>query len=551
MIFGAMQDYALTIDKFIDHAAKWHPDAQVVTAIAAKDADGAEQGRVIRTNYAELREQAKRVSSVLLAKGVKVGDSVATLAWNTQAHLECWYGIMGMGAVCHTLNPRLNIKDLADMLAQSGARILIVAEDMVDQAAAIRSLANGIEHVFVIDTEQASAAASSLDVTDLKSLFSDAKADARWGEFDENSPCGLCFTSGTTGSPKGVTYTHRANYLHTMRQLQADVSGIVASDSILVAVPMFHANAWGLPFAAPAVGAKLVLPGQATTGEALAQLIAREDVTLAVAVPTLWLALYDYLDKSGMVLPSLKRIMVGGAAMPPALMRRIEASGVTLQTSWGMTELSPLGTAAVLSSMDRSPETVGRPAIGIDLMLADTEGRRLEKQRGTEGHLHARGHSVVERYFGNMESACTKGWFPTGDLAMIDDDGLLSITGRSKDLIKSGGEWINPAILEAHITALPGVAHAAVIARYDAKWGERPVLVLEEQGPDTLSDADILAVLSGKVARWWLPDVIERVKTMPLSSTGKIDKLLLRDQFSTAKANSGASGVLERLEARD
>lgn len=550
MISGAMQDYSLTIDKFIDHAAKWHPGSQVVTATGDGNASGA-QRPVSRTSYAKLRARAKQVSGVLAANGVKLGDAVATLAWNSQAHLECWYAIKGMGAVCHTLNPRLDIKALADMLSQSRARILIVAADMTEAAAAIRSRVSGIEYIFVIDVERESEVRSSGGGTDLESLISETRMDVRWGEFDENSPCGLCFTSGTTGAPKGVTYTHRANYLHTMRQLQADVSGIVASDAILVAVPMFHANAWGLPFAAPAVGAKLVLPGKVTTGKALTELIVQEGVTLGVAVPTLWLALYDYLDESGTKLPSLKRIMVGGAPMPPALMQRIEASGVILQTSWGMTELSPLGTATVLSSPNRSPETVGRPAIGIDLMLADHEGRTLEQQRGVEGHLHARGHSVLDRYLGERTTTCTNGWFPTGDLAMIDDAGLLSITGRSKDLIKSGGEWINPSILEAHVAGLPSVAHAAVIARHDAKWGERPLLVVETRGTDRLSDADLLAALHGKVPRWWLPDAIERVATMPLSPTGKINKLLLQDRYSTAKASSGASDALESLETRD
>jgi len=524
MIDGAIQDYPLTLDKVLNHAARWHPDKEVVTAHA--------DGRRSRIGYADLRDRARRVSSILEGLGVERGSRVATLAWNTQAHMECWYAIMGMGAVCHTLNPRLTAEQLAWMLGQSEAAILIVSGDLQPLAAAVVARARAVRQVLLIDCAE-DAASSRVEIagaTPLEDKIATAFGEPSWGDFPETAPCGLCFTSGTTGNPKGVTYTHRGNFLHMMRQLQADVSGLTAHDVVLPVVPMFHANAWGLPFAAPATGAKLVLPGREADGASLARLIAREGVTVAVGVPTVWLGLMDHLDSEGLELPSLKRIMVGGSPMPPALMRRIEARGIALQTSWGMTELSPLGTAASPGDT-RSPDCAGRPAIGIDLMLADQSGEALPEQRGAEGHLWVRGASVVERYFGQTSSATRNGWFNTGDLARLDAKGQLYITGRSKDLIKSGGEWINPAEMEAIFSSMPEVALAAVIGRPHPKWGERPVLLIEFRKGQELEDAAMLAELKGKVPTWWIPDEIISMPSMPLAGTGKVDKQALRKQY--------------------
>ncbi|WP_370177892.1 AMP-binding protein [Alteriqipengyuania sp.] len=525
MLPGTMQPYALTLDKFLDHAAKWHPHAQVVTAT--------DSGPPARIDYAGLRVQAKRVSAALAERGVKHGDCVATLAWNTQAHLESWYGIIGIGAICHTLNPRLLPEQLASMLNQSGARILILSADLHDLPRQVLATTPAVEEILLIDgdAEPKSIANGARRVGTLAAATEHANGDTEWGTFDENAPCGLCFTSGTTGQPKGVTYTHRGNYLHTMRQLQADVAGITGEDSVLTVVPMFHANAWGLPFSVPAVGGKLVLPGRRSDGAALAQLIIEEDVTIAVGVPTVWLGLMDHLDEVGLSVPSLKRIMVGGAPMPPALMERIEARGIRVQTTWGMTELSPLGTATPPEGVARDPLTSGRPAIGIDLMLTDAEGTPLERQRDAEGHLWVRGPSVVERYLDQEEPATRDGWFDTGDLARIDAAGALTITGRSKDLIKSGGEWINPAEIEAIIGAHPDVALVAVIGREHEKWSERPVLVVELRQDVEVSDEALLDTLDGKVANWWRPDTVHRLANMPLAATGKVDKLRLRSEY--------------------
>jgi len=528
MIDGTMQEFALTLDKFLDHAAKWHPRAQVVT--------GRDGGKTDRVGYADLKTRSQRISTLLRdLLGVGFGDRVATLAWNTQAHVETWYAIMGIGAVCHTLNPRLTVAQIASMLAQSQCRCIIASADLAALAQQIVDRTPAITHVLIVDgsVDDWKGNRDRPVVLALEELMAAAHSPAVWGGFDERAPSSLCFTSGTTGAPKGVTYTHRSSFLHTLRCLQKDAMGFAAADSVLTVVPMFHANAWGLPFAIPAVGAKLVLPGRHADGAHLAQLIAAEEVTIAVGVPTVWLGLVDHLDATGGELPSLERIVVGGAALPPALMERIERRlGVSVQTSWGMTELSPSGTISAPGDPHRLAAVSGRPAVGVDLLLTDAGGHPLPEQRNVEGQLRVRGASVIECYFGESRPAIdSNGWFNTGDLARIDLDGNLIITGRAKDLIKSGGEWINPAEIEAIIGQLPEISLAAVIARPDPKWGERPILLVELRDQQTISDEALLGALEGLVARWWIPDAVIRLQKMPLGLTGKIDKLRLREQF--------------------
>lgn len=526
MIDGSMQDYPLTLDKFLLHAAKWHPRAQVVSAGG--------QG-IDRIGYAELADRARGVSGVLAELGIRTGERVATLAWNSCAHVEAWYAIMGMGAVCHTLNPRLTAAQLASMAVQSEARVLIASADLLALALQMAAQASGIARILVIDGGIAGELpAGAPPVSLLEPLIADAARDIAWGEFPETAPSGLCFTSGTTGAPKGVTYTHRSSFLHTLRLLQADGMAISA-DTVLAVVPMFHANAWGLPFAVPAAGGKLVLPGRSNDGASLARLIESEGVSVGVGVPTIWLGLVEHLEASGGTLPSLERIIVGGTPLAPALMARIERRlGVTVQTSWGMTELSPSGTVARPRDPARRAELSGKPAIGVDLLLTDANGTPLPEQRDHEGHLRVRGAAVVERYFGQAEAATdAAGWFATGDLARIDRDGNLTITGRAKDLIKSGGEWINPAEIEAVVGALPQVSLAAVIGRADPKWGERPVLLVEMRDA-AVSDEELLAPLRGRVAPWWIPDAVVRLDAMPLAPTGKIDKIRLRARYGSA-----------------
>ena len=523
---GVMQDYALTVDRFLDHGAKWHGRAKVITA--------GPQGDTV-VGYSALRERANRLSGALLDLGLKSGDRIATLAWNTQGHVEVWYAAMGAGMVCHTLNPRLTVAHLTTMILAAQDRILVVGAGLADMARALVEACPCIERLILLDGDQGEVV-GNLPTTDLEILLAGGGRPAVWGEVDERALAGLCFTSGTTGTPKGVGYTHRSNYLHTIRSLQADALALTSNDTILVAVPMFHANAWGLPFAAPAVGASMVLPGRVTDGRSLAGLIQRHGVTVGVGVPTVWLGLLDHLDATGEETPTLERILIGGSSCPDALIRRMETRlGVTVQTSWGMTELSPQGTVSPRASEPGAARGSGRPPMGLDLLLTDAEGTPLPDQRNVVGHLKVRGHSVVQRYFGAAASALDpQGWFDTGDLAIIDDEGNLTLAGRSKDLIKSGGEWINPVEIEDIVGALPSIGLVAVIGQVDAKWGERPLMVVEQAKGQSIDDAALKASLKGRVADWWIPDRIVRVPTMPLAATGKIDKTRLRATYGGA-----------------
>lgn len=521
-----MQAFPLTLDQILRHAARWHPDAEIVSARA----DGATD----RIGYAALLDRSLRISSLLARFGIGIGDRVATLAWNSQDHVAAWYGIMGMGAVCHTLNPRLTVTQLGAMTVETGAKILIASADLLPIAQEIAARAPSVTRILVIDgAVDAVRSNTTPPVQSLAALIADIAPDFAWGGFEETAPCGLCFTSGTTGAPKGVTYTHRSSFLHTLRILQVDVMAISGRDTVLAVVPMFHANAWGLPFALPAVGGRLVLPGRQADGESLARQIASEAVTIGVGVPTVWLGVVEHLEATGETLPSLQRVIVGGAPMAPALMERIErVLGVSVQTSWGMTELSPSGTVAPPHDPQRNASVSGRPALGVDLLLTDAEGAPLPEQRGHEGHLHVRGAAVVDRYFGTEVPATdAEGWFPTGDLARIDARGNLTITGRAKDLIKSGGEWINPAEIEAVVGAMPQVSLAAVIGRADAKWGERPILLVEMHGDTAVEDEVLLESVRQRLASWWVPDAVIRLAQMPLAATGKIDKLRLRADY--------------------
>lgn len=523
---GAMQRYALTLDHFINHAAKWHGAAEVVT--------GGSGGVSTRIGYAALRDRSRRLSGALRSLGLARGDNLGVLAWNSQAHMECWYGAMGVGIVCHTLNPRLSYAHLAEMIQQAANRVLMISPDLAPLVEKLVPLCPTLEHVVVLDEPGAGVSLPSCGRTRVwryEELLAERGEATEWGGFDENAPAGLCFTSGTTGAPKGVTYTHRSNYLHTVHLLQADVSGLTSRDSVLLAVPMFHANGWGWPFAAPGVGAKLVLPGRHQDGPSLANLINAEGATVAAGVATVWLGLADYLDQSGAEVPSLQRIMLGGSSVPQALMDRLEKRlGVSVLTSWGMTEMSPLGTVTPATTPTRRASQAGRPPIGVDLQITDSAGVPLPEQRGHEGQLRVRGASIIERYFGHDQLAVdANGWFNTGDLAVIDAEGHVSITGRTKDLIKSGGEWINPGEIESIVGALPEVALVAVVGRAHEKWGERPILIIEPRKGTQISDEALLnALRRARVANWWLPDAIVRVAAMPLAMTGKIDKKRLR-----------------------
>jgi len=478
------------------------------------------------------------LSGALIALGGKPGDRVGTLAWNTLAHLETYYAIMGAGMVCHTLNPRMTADHLATIVEEADDRIIAVSSDLLPLLSEVAERCPAIRHVILLEspgTQHALPSGASLWA--YEALLETHGHPTDWGQFNELIAAGLCYTSGTTGPPKGVIYTHRSNYLHTLRALQADAMAFTAADTVLVGVPMFHANGWGIPFAAPAVGANMVLPGRQMDGASLARLLSEEKVTVAVGIHTLWLGVADHLESSGESLPDLQRIIIGGSSCPENLIERIEHRlGARVQTSWGMTELSPLGTILPIGTTDRPPLSAGHPPMGLDLKLVDETGQSLPDQVGTVGHLRVRGASVVDRYFGESVSALDEGgYFDTGDLAMLDETGNLTISGRSKDLIKSGGEWINPTEIEAVVGSEPAVSLVAVIGMPDEKWTERPLLVVQPQSGRDLDVASIVDSLRDKVASWWIPDRLVRIADMPLTGSGKIDKNQLRADFAAGK----------------
>ena len=520
-----MQSYPLTVDKFLDHAAKWSPRSGIVWA-----EQGVPQGRA---DYAALRERSNRLSGAFKSLGLVSGDRVATLAWNSQHHLETYYATMGAGFVCHTLNPRFTVAHLAAIVNEAGDRVLAVASSLEPLLRELAPLCPTVEHVVFLDGDLSVPpvlAGSTAKLWSHESLLQARGAPVAWGDFDENAPAGLCYTSGTTGAPKGVLYSHRSNYLHTLRSLQADAMGLTSDDVVLVAVPMFHANGWGLPYAAPAVGARLVLPGRHADGASLAKLIRDEGVTLAVGVHTLWLGMVEHVEATGMTLPSLERVLIGGSSCPAALIRQIEQRlDVQVQTSWGMTELSPMGTIAPPGAAWSEGQASGRIPMGLDLKLTDADGQMLPQQRDVVGHLKVKGASVIDRYYkADADALDDEGYFDTGDLASLDAAGYLTIRGRSKDLIKSGGEWINPAEIEDILGRHPAISQVAVVGKTDPRWVERPVLVVELRDGEPFRPDDLLACLRGEVASWWIPETVLRVDAMPLGATGKIDKNRLR-----------------------
>ena len=534
---GLMQDWPMLVHRFIDHAALNHKGAEIVSRTV--------EGGIHRTGYGPIRTRAKALARALQKKGIRPGDRIATLAWNTYRHLECWYGIAGMGAVYHTLNPRLHADQIAWITNHGGARALIYDNCF---APIVEAIAPKLKHVefFVALGDEIAPVKTKKKVLAYEKLIG-GKGDFTWTALDENSACGLCYTSGTTGDPKGVLYSHRSNVLTALIAGQSSSLHMGPRDRMMPVVPMFHANGWAIPFFAPMTGASLVLPGAKLDGASLHELLETERVTITAGVPTVWLNLLQYMDQNGLKLSHLKRVCIGGAAAPRAMIERFEdVYGVEVTHAWGMTEMSPIGArSSIKPPLDKLPRErqldfkvkQGFPHFGIDMKITDDRGKARPHDGKSFGRLKVRGPNVARAYFkGAGKEAFEKdGWFDTGDVATMDGEGFMQITDRSKDVIKSGGEWISTIQIENLAVGHPAVAEAAVIGIAHPKWDERPLLIVVLK-PGAAADKEaLLGHLEGKVAKWWLPDAVAFVDEIPHTATGKIRKTELRRRFADFK----------------
>lgn len=529
---GLMQDWPMRVHRFLDHAALYHQGARIVGRTVG--------GGIHRTTYPEIRARALKLTGALGRRGIKKGDRVATLAWNTHRHIEAWFGIAGTGAVYHTLNPRLFPNQIGWILNHGGARML-----MFDACFAplVEQIAPHLKHVetYVALSDAAPKLKSPGKIIAYEDLIKGK--EGRWAEVDEKDACGLCYTSGTTGEPKGVLYSHRSNVLHTLLAGQSPGLGLSARDVMLPVVPMFHANGWGIPFLAPMTGASLVLPGPKLDGASLYEQLESERVTVTAGVPTVWLLLLQYLQNNGLSLSHLKRVLIGGAAAPPAMIRAFEDRGIAVTHAWGMTETSPLGTMAAikppLDQLTREEQLgyqckQGYPLFGVEMKITNDKGKDRPRDGKSVGRLKVKGPAVARGYYkgSGKEAFDRDGWFDTGDVATLDAKGFMTITDRSKDVIKSGGEWISTIEIENLAVGHPDVAEAAVIGVPHPKWNERPLLiVVAKKGASPTREA-LIAHLSGKIAKWWLPDAMVLVEEIPHTATGKVQKTQLRRQFA-------------------
>ncbi len=534
---GLMMDTELSITSIAEFGERYFPNTEIVSVTADQP--------LHRYTYKDCFQRSRKLASVLTRAGLQRGDRVATIAWNDYRHMECYYGISCAGFVCHTINPRLFPEQLTYIINHSEDKLLFVdpmfvplLENVIEQIAGVGQ--------FVVMTDAAHMPETNLaNAVSYEAFIADGDPDFRYPELDERTASALCYTSGTTGNPKGVLYSHRSTVLHAMAGNTPSVMGLTAHDVVLPVVPMFHVNAWGVPYGAPICGAKLVFPGaKMGDGEALHALMESEKVTMALGVPTVWLALLQYMRQTNKTVSTLQRTLVGGAAVPAAIIQEFRDShGVDVQQGWGMTETSPLGTVNKLLPKhdDIEPDDyielrtkAGRAVFGVELKIVDEQNNELTWDGVQFGALKIRGSWICSGYFGieNSEAHDEDGWFDTGDVATIDTDGYMAITDRTKDVIKSGGEWISSIDLENAAVGHPGVAEAAVIGVNHPKWTERPLLIAVKD-PAAEADKDsILAFLTDKVAKWWLPDDIVFVDEIPHSATGKIKKTELRKQFA-------------------
>ena len=538
-MLGLMQSKNLTISSLLTHAARHHAGAQVISRT--------HENTTHRHSWADVERRSRRLANVLTSFGIGAGDRVGTLAWNGYRHLEVYYAAPGMGAVCHTINPRLHPDDIAYIVDHAQDKVLFVDLSFAPLLGAIAGAAKAWVRDVVMLCDAASmpevALAPGIRLHCYDTLLDGAREDYAWPDLDENTASALCYTSGTTGRPKGVLYSHRSTVIHAYAVALPDVLDLRSTSRILPVVPMFHVNAWGIPYAAALTGATLVLPGRHLDGKSMTAIFNDEQVSISCGVPTVWLGVLQHLRSSGQRLDTVKRIMTGGSAAPPLLIDAFrDEYGVTVEHGWGMTELSPVGTynapkpaQAGLTGQDATRHMLrqGRVLPGIDMKIVDADGAELPWDGKAFGDLKVRGPWVASAYYGDAPGSAldAAGWFATGDVATIDPDGFMEITDRSKDVIKSGGEWISSIALENIAVSHPDVAEAAVIAARHPKWDERPLLLVVARPGHTVDTASVLAIFEGQVAKWWLPDAVVVVPELPHTATGKIQKTVLRDKY--------------------
>ena len=534
---GLMTDSPLLISSLIRHAARVFGDQEIVSRSV--------EGPIHRTTYRAIDHRAQRLANALQALDVRPGDRVATLAWNTHRHLEIYFGVSGLGAVCHTLNPRLAPEQLLYILRHAGDVLLFVDLSFLPLVAALAPQCPALRGLVAMCARDSLPADAPHDILVYEDLLAAQPPDFAWPRLDENSASSLCYTSGTTGEPKGVLYSHRSTLLHSFAIALPDLFNLGEHETVLPVVPMFHVNAWGIPYAAAMTGTRLVLPGPKLDGESIYQLLESERVTMTAGVPTVWMMLLAHMQQHDLRFSTLKRVIVGGSAAPESMIRSFQDHyGVELRHAWGMTETSPLGSFCALTpamkTWPRDSQVAvqrkqGRPAFGVELRIVDDHGQPLPEDGHASGDLQIRGPWVASAYYqqdGASPSHHPDGWFSTGDVATIDPAAYMQITDRSKDVIKSGGEWISSITLENLAVGFPGVQEAAVIAVAHPRWTERPLLVVVARPGVTIDPAALLRHIAPHVPKWWLPDAVEFAHDLPHTATGKVSKLLLRQRFA-------------------
>ncbi|RED14192.1 long-chain-fatty-acid--CoA ligase [Pontivivens insulae] len=528
-----MQDWPLRVSAILDHAAHYHADREIISRSV--------EGPITKTTWSGIHLQAKKCAQALRKLGVAPGDVVGVMAWNTARHLEVWYGVPGAGAVLHTLNPRLFADQMSYVIDHAGDKVLMVDLDLLPLIEGIIDRLPKVETIIVM-TDRTHMPETNLDVLCYEELLAEEDGQADWHMGPETDACGICYTSGTTGNPKGVVYTHRSNVLHALAAQSPDMLGLGSADTVMPVVPLFHANGWSIGYTAPMAGSRVVMPGRDMTPPAVYEML-EHGVTITAAVPTIWLGLLGWLrDNSDKRFSTLDRVVIGGSSCPRAVIETFQnVYGVQVLHAWGMTEMSPLGTVCSfkpeISALDEAgrldaQETVGHPPFTVELKITDDDGVTLPEDGEEQGKLWCRGPAIVGSYLHSGESATdADGWFDTGDVATIDRHGYVRITDRSKDVIKSGGEWISSIDLENAAVGHADVAEAAAVGIPHPKWDERPILVVVPVPGTSPAKEDILSLVAAKFAKWQVPDDVVFVEELPHTATGKISKLTLRDQL--------------------